>query len=81
MPSGDCFPLFAIFHVLIGEEWDLHRDADIIFIFLVSRKRFVSILNEKRHMRKPCYKIMSIFSALLTRLTFTRSRSQIPELC
>lgn len=32
----------------------------------------MSILNLKRLMRKPCYKIMSIYSDLLTRITVTK---------
>lgn len=42
MSSGDCFPLFAIFlnHVFISEEWDLHRDDDIIFIVFSIKESF-----------------------------------------
>lgn len=38
--SGDCFPLFAIFLNLISEEWDLHRDDDIIFIVFSIKESF-----------------------------------------
>lgn len=40
MSSGDCFPLFAIFLNLISEEWDLHRDDDIIFIVFSIKESF-----------------------------------------